>query len=207
LGTVGEVVVSRGHVVVSISLDEPREHNTTNQRRRSVVQRGRQVVTAVSGTNDGTGSAVITRGGQINSAVNVGGASGSGADGSTIQLVAENVLEDVLRELVEGNGVGLVEVAHLDEVGTVSSASTFSSITTLTVTGVVGIRVVVVRVGASPLDVDDIGELHVQSVRSEIVLHGRIRLDDVTTLATDVQVVNGIAGTDLSGALNDVEHV
>jgi len=76
---------------------------------------------------------------------------------------------------------------HFDHVVTVGSSGSFTGVTSLAITGGVA---VVVRVGASPLDMHRIAFSDLKVVWHEIVLDGWEALYNVAPFATHVQVIN-----------------
>jgi len=95
-------------------------------------------------------------------------------------------------------------LAQLHEIRSIGTEGALAGVARLTVTTATA---VIVGVGASPLDVDEVGGLDMDTIRGEIILDAWIRLDDVTTLATHIQVVDlGATGSD-GGTRADVETV
>ena len=66
---------------------------------------------------------------------------------------------------------------------------------------------VVVRVGAPPLNVDQIVFHHFQVVWRKIVFDRGINLNDVSSFASDVQVVNSFCSEDFRRTRDDLEDV
>ncbi len=88
-------------------------------------------------------------------------------------------------------------VTDLDHVMAISSTSTFTSITSLTVTSIVA---VIVSIRPSPLNVDVVVLAQMKELWHEVVLDSRVRLDDVASLALDHEVVNRCGPRDPSRA-------
>jgi hypothetical protein len=82
----------------------------------------------------------------------------------------------VLSEPVISSGYVDIERGDLDNVRSVSSVSSLTSVTSG------------VSIATSPLEVDVVADLDVQVGGYEIVLSGGVSLDDVSTLALNVQV-------------------
>ena len=68
------------------------------------------------------------------------------------------------------------------------TSSSLASVTSLSVTARGS---VVVCIGPCPLEVDTLVLVDGQSIGHKVVLHGRICLDNVPTLSTDIEVMDG----------------
>jgi len=198
-------VVAGRDVVVSTRADNLHD-DTTNQRRRSIVEERREVV----GVRDEFSRvAVVTRSSQDEGAFEVdrgGGVGGefTGTNDSTSVVVAVGDVEEGNHTInVQGGRVRVVSVEDGDQVGTISTTSTLTGITSLTITT---ITTVVVSVGTSPLDVDPVVGGDRELAGDEVVFDRRESLDNVTTLTTDVQVPDGTSG-EAGRTLLDVEQV
>jgi len=96
------------------------------------------------------------------------------------------VLEHV--GVLEGKRVIVVSVLDFDDVATVGSPGSFSSISSLAISTRI---LIVMCVGPSPLRVNQLSSLYLQVRRVKIVLYRRICLHDVPAFSTHIQVVNG----------------
>jgi len=88
-----------------------------------------------------------------------------------------------------------IKVRDLDHVASVSLLASFSG------------RSGWVSVASSPLEVDIISRSSSEESWDEIVLGGRVSLDNVSSLSSDVQVEDSLKRRDSSWSGSDVEHV
>jgi len=93
------------------------------------------------------------------------------------------------------SGDGSVKVGELYHVGSVSSCSSFSSISSW------------VGVASSPLEVDVVSSTSSEEGGDEVVLSRWVGLHDVSSLSSDVQVEDSLKRRDSLGSGSDVEHV
>jgi len=101
----------------------------------------------------------------------------------------------LLQPLIRSWDVGS-HILDLDNVASVGLISTFTSVTCW------------VGITTGPLEVDVISNTDSQIIRNKVVFDGRVGLDDVSSLTTDVQVVDSSSAWDLSSlSWADVEDV
>lgn len=184
LSSVGEVGVTRRHVVVGSSLVET--NNTSIEVGSSSVEFSAVGLIVV----DVILVVVVLRQELFNS-----GAVGLSNEGHVVREIG--CLEELVSgiELLLSHGQVAVEARGLDDVGSISSWNTLSGV----VLGVV--------VRTSPLEVNVVTLSGDEVVGNVVVLSSGEGLDNVSSLTTDVQVVDVGISRDSSWALSNVEHV
>ena len=182
LRSVGEVVVSGGHVV------EGSNGLELNKATIKVVRSSVQLL-AVLGILISVGVSSLLELLKGSAASSLGGVVANGL----VQLVKVGKTES---NLLGEHGLGepgpwvvtlTVVGLHLDNVGTIGSTSSLTGIT------------FIVGVATSPLDVDKVSLADVEGGGDEVILNGGVGLDDVSTLSTDVQVDDLGTGTNNNG--------
>jgi len=178
VSSVGEVVVTGSHVVESSSGVHEKESSV------EVLVSSVQLVAVVNVVI----SVGKSRGWEATSLSEIG-------EPLSERLVSEHQLVWVGSDPSVGDWHGIRQSLHLHDVGTISSVATLTSVTSG------------VGVTSSPLKVDVISLGDVEELRSKLVLGGGVSLDDVTTLSSNVKVVDTAGVSNSRGAGDDVEHV
>jgi len=109
--------------------------------------------------------------------------------------VLDEDLGGVRRDPSIGDGVSGISLVDLNQVRSIGLIGTFSG-----VSGGVSIT-------SSPLEVDVVSNSGVEVLRDEVVLSGGVSLDDVSSLSSDVQVVETSSSRDSLRSLGDLEGV
>jgi len=116
----------------------------------------------------------------------------SGHSNSGVGILEHNLL-GVRRNPGIGDGLGIVGVNDLNKVGSISSIGSLSGVSSG------------VSVAASPLEVDVISDSGIEVLRDKIVLGGGVGLDNISSLSSDVQVVESSRSRDSRRSLGDLE--
>jgi len=184
LSSVGEVVVSGAHVVESSSLVHSDESSI------KVSAGGIELHAVLWVSLNGIGVLVVL-GIQVSQRKAVGLSEHAHHD-SEILGVKER---DVRGHPSITGGHGSVKIGHLDNVASVSSVNSFSSISSG------------VGVTSSPLEVNVVSSSSSEVGGDKVILSGRIGLDDVSSLSSYVEVEDSLEWGDSSWSGSDLEDV
>lgn len=185
LGAVGEVVVTGAHVVVVSKVGHLDESSV------EIGSGGRVELVAVLVVLLYLSGIVVVLGVKVThvEAVNLIDHGHTGADSDVLEESIAAVEIGVLHGVVAGH------VSNLDDVVAVSGGLSLTSVTSG------------VGVATSPLEVDVVVLVDLEVSGDEVVLSGGVALHDVSSLSTDVQVVDLGSGGDSAGTGDDAEHV
>eukprot|EP00049_Salpingoeca_infusionum_P009361 m.156097 g.156097 ORF g.156097 m.156097 type:complete len:361 (+) comp14313_c0_seq1:1209-2291(+) len=203
LVAVGKVVVACAHVVV----DAPGElENATTEGSRCIVKKNIELCAILCSGNKGVRiSLVVVRMVKPSSCHTQGPVAldrgpwltrvfAQGHD-KVLLVICINGIKHVGKHgvFLPSSRVAFPKLAtlELNKVMAICTTTTLPSISCLTITGWV---TVVMGVGASPLDMDEVALCNVKVIRHKVILDRRKGLHNVATLAPYVKVING-AGT------------
>jgi len=182
--SVREVVVSSVHVVEGSSLVHLEDSSVE-------VLAGSIELSAVSNISFSVSGVVSVGGEDLSSSEAVllieGGESNSGGG------ILEEDLRGIRVDPSIGDGISVVRSLNLNHVRSVSLISSFSSISGG------------VSVASGPLEVDVISNSSVQVLRDKVVLGGGVGLNNVSSLSSDVQVVESRSSSNSNRSLGDLE--